>query len=926
MALADALVAVALGYARARLEELRTAALGSVDALAATLGVPPPADAAAAAADLAAARTALDAAAGALAVPDPGAAARHLGDAVGAVDRAVAAFGGPTLRSLLSAAVAWDDVSPAGIARQLGLPAALPSGLDVVDGALVFDLSSAGAVSLAPAPVSLGARRVSLVARLRVDGGDPAFSLALRLDGAGVGVGAGPVSALLEGAGASVEADLVLGVDTRDGLTVGGSAGHRIVIPARAALSALNVTELALELPDGVPDTVDLGAGFAVSLGGVVTLAVQGAGVRVRIDPGAVRAGDSPVAVSIKPPSGLGLSLDAAVVRGGGFLEERDGGYGGALSLRLGPVEVSAVGLLTLEPSFALVVVMSVSFLPPIDLSFGFSLNAVGGVVGIEHRVDPEALQAAMADGAIDHLMFPPDPVAAAPAILSTLAAVFPRDEGSFVIGPMLEIGWGRPVSFLTAQLGLILSLPDPVVIVIGRVRIALPAPQLPIVDLRASIYGEITPDHLLIRVSLRGSRIAGYAITGDIGFLLRWGGDPEFAVSAGGFHPRFSPPRELAGMARLGMDLSPPAVLTMRSESYFAVTTNSLQLGSRIEMRADIAVASVSGFFAFDALVLFSPRFMFMIDLSAGLTVRVLGVTLLGVQLQLHLEGPGPWRAEGTAEVEVLWWSVPIHVGPLTWGDDDNPPPPPAFPRQLVHAALHRNPGAWQALVPPDADRAVRLRKAVPSDTDVTVHPMGLFDVRQHAVPLETVVARVGPNPVPEDRRRVHLGAPLVDGTPAGAVSAVSDLFSAGQFLDLTDDEKLSRSSFELMPAGARLRPPGETVDASTARQVDLSYETFVADEDGVRGIRILGLADFLTPRWSAQVALLAGAAAGSELRAPGRYGSVPDPITLADPAAVRIHDKADLHVVDAVVATYTHAAEKLAGNAQQLVRLGVG
>ena len=54
--------------------------------------------------------------------------------------------------------------------------------------------------------------------------------------------------------------------------------------------------------------------------------------------------------------------------------------------------------------------------------------------------------------------MFPADPVAAAPAILDTLEQVFPVDQGSIVIGPMIEIGWGRPVSFLTAQLGVILS------------------------------------------------------------------------------------------------------------------------------------------------------------------------------------------------------------------------------------------------------------------------------------------------------------------------------------------------------------------------------------------------------------------------------------------------------------------------------------
>jgi hypothetical protein len=595
------------------------------------------------------------------------------------------------------------------------------------------------------------------------------------------------------------------------------------------------------------------------------------------------------------------------------------------LQLRLGPVEVKAVGLLTLEPSFALVVVMSIEFFPPIDLTFGFTLNAVGGVVGIEHRLDNEALRAGMSTGALDHIMFPADPVAAAPAILSTLEQVFPVEHGSIVIGPMLELGWGRPVSFLTAQLGVILSLPDPVIVVVGRARIALPAPQLPIVDLRATVYGEITPDYLLIRVSLNGSRIAGYTVGGDIGLLLRWGGTPEFAISAGGFHPRYAPPRELAGMQRLAMDLSPPVGLILRSEVYFAITTNSVQIGARVEMGYDLGVADITGHFEFDALILFTPHFAFLIDLGVGLTVRVFGVTLLGVQIQLHLEGTSPWRAQGSAEVEVFWTTVSVDVGPFTWGDADNPLPASADPRQLARDALHHNPGAWQSLVPPEADRVVRLKAAPPSDVEVTVHPMGLFDVRQHAIPLETVITRVGANPVPEGQRRVHFGVPHVNGTPAGALSEVTDLFSAGTYLDLSDDEKLSRPSFEPMPAGARIRPPGEAATFDEARQADLRYETFVCDEDGVRGRHSKALADRLFAS-SPLSTLAAGSAGRSELRARTRYSTEPDPIVLADPGEVRVLSKVTVTATDATAwATYTHAAEGALAEDMQLARLGV-
>jgi hypothetical protein len=533
-------------------------------------------------------------------------------------------------------------------------------------------------------------------------------------------------------------------------------------------------------------------------------------------------------------------------------------------------------------------------------------------------------MRASAAAGSLDHLLFPEDPVSAAPAILDLLAAVFPVDSGSLVVGPMIEIGWGRPVSFLTAQVGVILSLPDPLVVIIGRVRIALPAPELAIIDLRATLYGEITPDRLLILVSLNGSRIAGFSVAGDIGMLVRWGGEAEFAISAGGFHPQYTAPPELADMRRLSLDLSPPAILTLRSESYFALTTNSVQFGTHTEMGADLEVASISGHFTFDALVIFSPHFAFVIDLDIGLTVRVFGETLCGVHISLHLEGPAPWRAQGNAEIEVLWWTVPIDVGPYTWGDGDNPPPEPADPRELVHAALHRNPGAWQALAPPDADRVVRVRPAPPSETEVTVHPMGLFDVRQHAVPLETVVTRVGAHPVPDGGRRVHLGLPAVNGKAAGAVSEVKDLFSAGSFLDLSDQDKLTRPSFEPMPAGARIRPPGETADPATARQVDLRYETFVCDEDAPHGHSVVEpVGTFL--KASAALTLGAGAAGRSDLRAQARYATTPDPIVLAGAGEVARTSKATLAAdLAAGVLTYTHAAERPLAAGEQLVRLG--
>ena len=918
----ESLLFAVIDYSQARLNELRAAVLEDVTVfVTATGGVVD--GAGAVAAKLAAAIASLNGAVPKLEAGDFAGAATELGVALGAVDAAAKLSGGPhQLVDLLSAKVGWTGVSAEGLVKALGLPA-VPPGLSLNAGALVYELSAPPTTIVAVPKLAFD--RAQLTARLRIDTPDgPALSVSVVIEGMEVDLVA-PALAALIGAG-SARADVALGVDTARGLTIGGGSTSKIALPAVPGSGPLDVRELSLELPSGTSAVVQVGSTIATQLVGIVKATIEGAGAALSFDPARVTSGDNPLTIGPLLPTGIGLSLDAGIIRGGGYLGVRDGGkaYGGALELRLGPVEVKAFGLLTLEPEFALVVVLSVEFAPAIDLTFGFTLNAVGGVVCINHRLDRDAMRTVVISGSLDHLLFPDDPVAAAPVILGLLEAVFPFDDGSLVVGPMIELGWGRPVSFLTAQLGVILSPPDPLVVIIGRIHIALPAPDLPIIDLRATVYGEITPDHLLILVSLNGSRIASFSVDGDIGLLLRWAGEAEFAISAGGFHPQYHPPPELAGMKRLSMDLSPPAILTLRSESYFALTTNSVQFGTHTELGADLGVASITGHFTFDALVIFSPHFSFQIDLDIGLTVRVFGETLCGVHISLQLEGPAPWRAQGTAVVEVLWWTVPIDVGPFTWGDADNPPPVPADPRALVHAELHRNPGAWQALMPPDADQVVRLLPATPSDTDVTVHPMGLFDVRQHAVPLETVLARVGANPVPEGQHRVHLGVPVVNATPVGAISEVTDLFSAGTFLDLDDHDKLSRPSFEPMPAGARIRPAGESADWAASREADLRYETFVCDDDDLRGRSSLAPAGSFFAG-SASLTLAAGAAGSSELRAGARYRTTPDPIVLADAGEVAKRSRATLAADAAAgIATYTHAAEQVLAATDQLVRLG--
>src|SRR6185436_9038336 len=161
-------------------------------------------------------------------------------------------------------------------------------------------------------------------------------------------------------------------------------------------------------------------------------------------------AGPLDVALRFKPPKGVGLSLDTGVVKGGGYLffdfdkEE----YAGALELDFaGIVSVKAIGLITTRmpdgsKGFSLLIVITAEFGTGIQLGFGFTLLAVGGILGLNRTMALQPLVESVRSGAITSVMFPRDVVANAPRIISDLRTFFPPREGTFLIGPMAKLGW----------------------------------------------------------------------------------------------------------------------------------------------------------------------------------------------------------------------------------------------------------------------------------------------------------------------------------------------------------------------------------------------------------------------------------------------------------------------------------------------------
>jgi hypothetical protein len=736
----------------------------------------------------------------------------------------------------------------------------------------------------------------------------------------GIGMVADGFVQQLLGDDATASATLTVTVDTARGLTFQAGSKNRADLPGSLSIAGVVLNGLGIELPSDAPDVFTLTGTLSGDLGPIHAV-VQGAGVALTFNPAALTGGGgSPASLALWPPSGAGLTVDAGPISGGGFVMEKDGEYGGVLDLSLGPIEIQAFGLLGTDP-FSLVLVLSVRFTPAIQLSFGFTLNAVGGLLALERTISTDALRAGLHDHTADTLLFPENAAAAAPTLLDLLRATFPPQPGGFVVGPLLELGWGAPVSFVTARVGVLIALPDPKVILIGSLRVALPLPDAAIVDIRADLYGEITPDHLLFLVSLSGSNVAGFALAGDFGMLIAWGDNPDLAISAGGFHPHYSPPGELAGMRRVSVDLSPPSFLTMRAEAYLALTSNSFQLGTRVELRADVAGVGAEGHLEFDALVRWAPTFHFEIDLSAGVSLYAFGESFASVDLSLHLEGPGPWIASGSASISLLFFDVDLDIPRIVWGDGDPTPPPQVHPQLLVHDELTK-PACWEARLPPDTDMLVRLAD-LPDDATVVVHPLGALEARQHLLPLETVIDRLGPNSV--DVTRVNLGAPTVGGNPAAAVSNAADLFSPGEFLNLTDDEKLSRPAFEPFPSGIVIA--ASTSIHGNASDTDYHWDTICPNRPSPRTTMeftsLMGVHDAM---------FASGAAGRGFVSASNPYDVPQEPVALSDPGGVRVLSTRDLGVLADVPTesmTTTAAArvvEGLPAGTAQWAGAGVG
>ncbi|HEY4620724.1 MAG TPA: DUF6603 domain-containing protein, partial [Gaiellaceae bacterium] len=639
-------------------------------------------------------------------------------------------------------------------------------------------------------------------------------------------------------AGFGLESDFSLGVgySTKDGVFFVGSSTFEIQLPLHLGLGPVELQSLTLIVGIGSSE-IPLGIGLDIkaALGPLQAVVEQiGLDAKLKLPPDHKgNLGPLDFQLGFRPPKGVGLSIDTGVVKGGGylFIDTAKGEYAGALELTFsGFLSLKAVGLITTRmpdgsSGFSLLIIITAEFGTGIQLGFGFTLLAVGGLVGLNRAMRLQPLAEGMRTGAVESVMFPKDVVANAPKIISDLRTFFPPEEGKTLIGPMAKLGWGTP-TLVSLSIGVIIEIPGNIAIV-GILKIALPTEDAALIVIQVNFIGAIEFDksRFWFFASLYESRVVFLTIEGEMGVLAAFGNDANFVLSVGGFHPQFSPPPlPFPSPRRISVNILSQPLSRIRVEGYFAVTTNTVQFGARAELFFGFSACSIEGHLGFDALFQFSP-FRFIIEISFSVSLKVFGMGLFGIRVRFSLEGPSAWRAKGTGSISFFFFDIEVDFD-ITWGEGRDTSLPPIEVMPVLEVELKRDDN-WRASLPAGARLMVSLRQLPPAEAGMVLHPVGTLKVSQRAVPLDVPIAKVG-NRKPSDGKRFSLAV------ATGGLAKIGDVdesFAPAQYDELGDGDKLSRPAYESRHGGIELSVAGNQLASGAMIKRVVRYDLITID-----------------------------------------------------------------------------------------------
>src|SRR5262249_21211669 len=235
---------------------------------------------------------------------------------------------------------------------------------------------------------------------------------AVRLVIAG-GEGDGCLQKILSGVHAQAQASVGVGMSLNSGFTFRGGGKLALDLGVHLDAGPVHITGLRIALgPDDTGFALESGVMLQFDLGPMKAVA-ENIGLRstLRFQPG--NLGPLDLNVGFMPPIGLGLSMDVGGFKGGGYLrfDSAKGEYAGALELDFHNLfTVKAVALINTRmpdgtQGYSLLILISAEF-TPIQLSFGFTLNGVGGLFGLNRTIYVDALAEGIRTNAVKSILF----------------------------------------------------------------------------------------------------------------------------------------------------------------------------------------------------------------------------------------------------------------------------------------------------------------------------------------------------------------------------------------------------------------------------------------------------------------------------------------------------------------------------------------
>jgi hypothetical protein len=291
-----------------------------------------------------------------------------------------------------------------------------------------------------------------------------------------------------------------------------------------------------------------------------------------------------------------------------------------------------------------------------------------------------------------------PDPMAE----LTSLATFFPQSLGSF--------WFAAGVSFTSFALvdGIVVvsvEIGDGLQIALfGLARMALPRPQFPIVSIELGLIARFSSKEgvLWVQAQLTDNSWLLYPdvrLTGGFAYVMWFLGpnSGQFVLTMGGYHPRFH--RDgYPDVPRLGLQWRLGPFLTIKGESYFALTSEAIMAGVRIEVSAQFGPAWAHVVLGADGIVYYDPFHLEVevyASISAGVTIDVwIGTITISISIGARILVEGP-KFHGIATFSV----GPIDLS-VEFGDANQPAHPPLPWADFVRKYLEEaSPGVARVL-----------------------------------------------------------------------------------------------------------------------------------------------------------------------------------------------------------------------------------